>query len=451
VLPVPACPVCDGTERTIVCEYNRLIFLDSEWQSDLARYDYALCHGCGLVHPTRRPDRQEYEYLYAHFNEFLLREGRPNAFNVPDLSPQLKQDIDREFVHWETLETRKDKGSSIRRRLSRDLAAARANLALITPHVSLAGAKVLHLRAKSATFADYVKQRHGAAQVDVVTLFPAHQYLAEKSPGHRVITSLDYQDFHIPFDEKYDLILEQHVLVHMLDPTQTFAVFRRHLNEGGAIFLKGELSDEALWRKGKNLMSELRPFHFNHFDQATLARMLHRYGFELVAIEGTKGAEFLGLVRLAGPERPSPRISGVELEARLAMYRAWRDESILSLPRARAAALFGTELPAIRERVSGAGRLKLDERSVPLAARPVGELDLPVSALALGSVGRRRRWLSDTLAAGWRRSGLSGRAVRVLRGTRLADWLATVLRGTRAGKWLQYRVVGLDPVREQAL
>ena len=63
MLPVPACTVCGETERTIVAEYNRLIFLDAVWRSDLARYDYALCHGCGLVHPTRRPDREEYEYL----------------------------------------------------------------------------------------------------------------------------------------------------------------------------------------------------------------------------------------------------------------------------------------------------------------------------------------------------------------------------------------------------
>jgi hypothetical protein len=427
MIPVLACPVCGEIERTIVAEYNRLIFLDSEWQGDLARYDYALCHGCGWVHPSRRPNREEYEYLYAHFNEFLLREGKPNQFNVPELTPKLMQEIDRQFVTWQELDSAATKGHSIRRRLRHELADAKEYLALVTAHISLSGTKILHLRAKSSTFAQYSKQVHGVAQVDIVTLFPAHQYLAKKNPDMRVITDLDYQDFRIPFAEKYDVILENHILLHMVDSQQTFAVFRSHLNEGGAIVLRGELADVELFKRGRNLFSELRPFHFNHFDQATLARMLKRHGFDLIAIEQGEGSDFVGLARLTGGEQVCPRIGAADLRDRLDMYRAWRDESILSLPRQRAAALFGSELPQVWQRVERDGRLKLRVEGIPLAFRKVGELSLPIEALELGMVGGRRRrfmrWLFDRTRA-----------------DRVAEWLAVRFPKARLGAWLKYRV-----------
>jgi hypothetical protein len=47
------------------------------WQSDMARFDYALSHGCGLVYATRRPERAEYDFLYDPFNEFL-----PASFSI---------------------------------------------------------------------------------------------------------------------------------------------------------------------------------------------------------------------------------------------------------------------------------------------------------------------------------------------------------------------------------
>lgn len=451
MLPVPACTVCGETERTIVAEYNRLIFLDAVWRSDLARYDYALCHGCGLVHPTRRPDREEYEYLYANFNEFLLREGNPNRMSVPELTPQMAQDIDDQFVPWRELDTVELKGKKIRRRLRADLDTARTYLPHITDHMPLAGAKVLQLRAKSSTLATYLKDAHGAAQVDLVTLFPTYQYLAEKNPDIRVTTSIDYEAFRIPYAEKYDLILETHILVHMVDPGQTFAEFRAHLADGGAIFLKSELADDELCRNGKNLFAELRPFHFNQFDRATLRRMLHRFGFDAVAIESGEGSELIGLARLVGGERPCPRISAGELRARLDMYRAWRDESILSLPRQRAAALFGSELPQVWQRVRAAGRLKPSDLGVPLAHRTVHDVDLPIEDLEIGVIGKRRRWLSGWFADRMRHAGLSKQVAGLLRGTQLATWLASALRGTRAGAWLKYRVIGVERARKQAL
>lgn len=45
---IDACLVCGEKQRTIVAEYNLFIFMDSMWQSDLARFD-----GSGLPVASR--------------------------------------------------------------------------------------------------------------------------------------------------------------------------------------------------------------------------------------------------------------------------------------------------------------------------------------------------------------------------------------------------------------
>ena len=91
---------------------------------------------------------------------------------------------------------------------------------------------------------------------------------------------IDYtrQDF-TSGPQRYDLIIDNHILIHMMDPNQVFAEFAAHLNPGGALFLQAELSDDVLFRKRKNLFAELRPFHFQQFDMPVLERMLRRYGY----------------------------------------------------------------------------------------------------------------------------------------------------------------------------
>ncbi len=230
---INACMVCGEEKRTIVSEYNRLIFIDAMWQSELARFDYALCHGCGLVYATRRPDRKEYDFLYENFGEFLLRKANAKTFNQASVPAEMAAEIDRAFLPWWEIRLASGPQASIRKRLKYDLTTALDFLSYLIPHVPLEGAKVLHVRAKGATLGDMLKRLLGAKQVDLITLFPPHKYLAEKYAGIRAQACLDYEEFKIPFDEKYDLIIANHILLHMLDATQTFEVYRAHLQEGG--------------------------------------------------------------------------------------------------------------------------------------------------------------------------------------------------------------------------
>lgn len=212
----------------------------------------------------------------------------------------------------------------------------------------------------------------GAAQVDLITLFPDHKYLAEKNEGIRAVFCLDYEDFRIPFEERYNLIIETHIFLHMLDPNQTFRTFDEHLEDDGYIFVQKELADDRLYRNRKNLFAELRPFHFQQFDLGTLKRMFRRYGYRVVMLDhkDEKRSEIIGVVQhQTGDLEPCPRIEAADLKARLAMYARWRDESILSLPLDRCEALFGEELAAILKRVRATGGLKITKKGVPAGLR----------------------------------------------------------------------------------
>jgi Methyltransferase domain len=309
-------------------------------------------------------------------------------------------------------------------------------LPYITPHVPLQGAKVLHVRAKASTLADIMKRTLGAAQVDLITLFPPHTYLAQKNDGIRAQACLDYENFQIPYDERYNLIVENHIFIHMLDPDRTFDTFRSHLEPGGAIFLHKELDDEHLFNKGKNLFAELRPFHYHQFDKPTLERVVRRYGFEPAFLSNKdEDVELIGVIRLQHEPTACPRIAPDALQARLEMYARWRDESILSLPKKHCHALFGAELGRVWDRVKARGSLKQSVMGTPAGIRRFREAELDDDQLEITSR------VSD-----WRRR-LSRRLADTLRRTRLAEPLAHLLRGTRGGEWIKYRAMGKDAAR----
>lgn len=439
---VDACMVCGEKQRTIVSEYNRLIFIESMWQSELARFDYALCHGCGLVYATRRPDRSEYDFLYANFNEFLGRRPNSRSLNVPELTDERIEELDRGFVPWWELRSASARKSTLRKKLQWELENVLTYVPYIMRHVPLEGAKVLHVRAKGGTLADFMKRLLGVAQVDLITLFPAHKYLAEKSGEVRAISCLDYEDFQIPFEEQYDLIIENHILIHMLDSNKTFDVFSSHLKEGGCIFIHKELADTRLFDKGKNLFAELRPFHFQQFDLPTVERIFQRYGFTPIFLRDQNDAgdpEIFGLAKRDHTPGKCRRIGSAALRERLTMYARWRDESILSLPKERAETLYGDELKQIWKRVRASGGLKPGKKGGLIAYRAfpeAGESELVISgALEHANNSLRERsksWLADTL-----------------KDTKTADWISRRLGGTRVGKWVDLKVHKRQRVRRR--
>jgi hypothetical protein len=98
---VTECSVCGETARSLVSEFNRLIAIDSMRESLFARSDYVLCHGCGLVYASLRPGAEEYDFLYANFNEFLSRTSKlPQAIfsETGPLTAEMREELDRFYV-----------------------------------------------------------------------------------------------------------------------------------------------------------------------------------------------------------------------------------------------------------------------------------------------------------------------------------------------------------------
>ena len=371
-----ACLVCGSSERTIVAEYNRLIVVDWMWQNELARYDYALCHGCGIVYATRRPNHEEYEFLYEHFNEFLKRTvtEQTNIFNYPGpLTPDIVRELQSALVPWWELRNANiAENDRVVEPLRWEFHDMLGDLPVLIRHGELSGSKILQIRAKSGAFADLLMRVFGAAQVDVISLFPVCEYVAKEVYGLRAKSCLDYENFSVPFDEVYDLILANHMLVHCLDYASMFATINDHLTADGWLFIRKELDDTLLFQRGKNLFAELRPFHFQQFDVPVLERILRRFGFipHELRQKDIKRPEVIGIAARSERQDFDP-IAKEELEARLALYREWRDESLISLPPDRAAALFGDEVEQARARLTARNAFKLDKTGKPRVPRPL--------------------------------------------------------------------------------
>ena len=57
ILYVDRCPVCGSPDATQnVCRYNKFITYEHIPDAACAVSDFALCHACGVVYATRRPD-----------------------------------------------------------------------------------------------------------------------------------------------------------------------------------------------------------------------------------------------------------------------------------------------------------------------------------------------------------------------------------------------------------
>lgn len=168
-------------------EYNRLLAVDWMWQNELARYDYALCHRCGIVYATRRPDYEKYEFLYEHFNEFLKRADDVNIFTYQGaLTPDHIDERQTALIPWwELRNTTVPENDRVVGPLRWEFEDTLNELPVLMRHADLSGKKVLQIRAKGGNFADLLKRLFGVAEVDVITLFPVCEYIIEKAYGLR--------------------------------------------------------------------------------------------------------------------------------------------------------------------------------------------------------------------------------------------------------------------------
>lgn len=355
MVDTPSCPLCGTGERTEVSPFNGLILLRSYHDADVARYAYALCHGCGLVYATRRPAGAAFVELLEGFDDNLGRVDRPNLGVVEgSLSEEEKEAIRaRMRTGWKISEEHPPADDEWWPMLRYDRLSSAQDLVLLASLVDLRGARVLDVRSNAGALLDSLRSWFGA-EVFAMPSFEADGLVIEEFfeiPATRLI---DYENFEIPYDGPFDVVLAKHMLTHALRPDAFLAEVKAHLRPGGYLYLYTENDDHEMWGNRKNLLGELKCFHFQNFDLPAFTRVLRAQGFEPEWIMHLSRSSMSCLARLE-PTATFVTIGERDLEERLDLYRRWYDLSVLSLPPEIPRDPFAAELPAIEERALARG------------------------------------------------------------------------------------------------
>ncbi len=365
---IDTCFGCGATGIAPVFENNGLVLLDSLRNSELARYDYALCGRCGMVGATRRPVGDELAFLYAHFDEFLGRteatSERVEILTADDVD-RLRRTVEAGWLVSEEAEVPQDSWLSevFQFRVTESYHAD-----IIAALVELDGARILELRALDAHMLHRFQKQHGAAEVIAMPISERHRVIIEQL--YDIPTAvIDFDTMALP-SGPFDLVIARHMLTHALDSERFWSALSTAVAPGGALYLYLENDDAGMFAHRKSLFGEMKCFHFQNFDAPTLARVLRFRGFEPEFIRHPRPnkSELVCLARRR--ETHFQPVTTDALSARRQMYAQWRALSILSAPgpiRKR----FGQEIDALTSLVMSGPYVTpgKDGRPTPLRMR----------------------------------------------------------------------------------
>jgi SAM-dependent methyltransferase len=359
-LELGACPGCRTTERTIVCEWNKAILLERDLPGDVMRYDYALCHGCGIVYATRRPVGDSYRVLMDEFPETIGRGTRANASDAL-LNPYPLSDEDRERyrrliaagVFVSDHEPREHLDLVFKDRVENS-----GHVEILSSLLDLRQARVLEVRSRAGTIVSGLRRQFGA-QVAAMPIFEGQQLILREMHGIECSDLIDYDQFTIPFDGVFDLIVCNHMLTHVVRVDRFFDQIRARLKPGGHLYLYNEIDEDEFLTRGKSLINTMNPIHLQTFDRASLVRLLEANGFAVVFLKLRNGG-LLCLARFASHTAWTP-MSAEDRERRIAAYSIARSHSILRASdavRPRFAAVWQSAL----EQACAAGFARFDDK-----------------------------------------------------------------------------------------
>jgi SAM-dependent methyltransferase len=317
---LPACPVCSEQARSIVNPWNKLILTAKAPDASSARYDYGICHGCGVLYATRRPTGARYRFLLEHFGEVTAKRGGTAEIANRVLNPYPLDDSGREelrrlarhgvFVSDHLgLRTREHLAPLLRDRFENS-----AHADIIGSLLNPRDARVLEVRSRTGTILETLRRTYGA-RVFAMPIWESQQFLLREVYGIETSDLIDFEAFSIPFEGHFDVIVCNHMFTHMVRPAEFFAELRRKLTPGGHIYLYNEPDDVEFLAGNQSMLATLNPLHLQAFDQRSLMRALAANGFETVFIKG-RNLSHLCLARARdtamAPMTPADQRSRVE-------------------------------------------------------------------------------------------------------------------------------------------
>ncbi len=349
IVELAACPVCGCSEFTPVCEYNKFLVIDSDLVDEAAAfYDYSLCHKCGVVFARCRPAGRRYEYLLDRFEVAVGRsqDGTPLGAAKAAISSGALTDADRDalreriaqgvFVSDHLGIAKRDHVPA----LLRDRLATAVHVEVLGSLLSLSRPRVLELRPRVGSIGAALERLYGA-DVYAMPLFEGQQFLVEEAYGFPADHLVKYDRFTIPYDGQFDLIVANHMLTHVLQPREFFAIVKSRLKPGGHLYLYNEPDESDFLAEDKSIINRLNAFHVQVFNGPSLTRALAAGGFEPVFVTSHEH-HVIALVRAASADVQWLPMPARERERRRDAYHAARDLALLKLPEPVRERLAGT-------------------------------------------------------------------------------------------------------------
>ena len=354
-LALAACPACGTVSRTIVCEWNKLILLDSAPDQQAPRYEYAVCHGCGILYATQRPVGSRYRYLVEHFEDVLDK----NAKN-PLLNPHPLTDADRE--QYRELIARgvfvsDHVGGEYLKGVFGDRVENAGHIEILGSLLDLRKARVLEIRPRAGTILDGLRRYYGA-EVYGIPLWESQKFILQELYGIPTSALLDFDRFSIPFDPPFDLIVCNHMFNHAVRLDDFLKKVHGALREGGHLYLYNEIDDSEFLQGGQSMIATMNPLHLQAADRRSLVRALCAAGFAPVFVKGRDKRNFCLMRKVARPEWEP--VSSHVLEKRVRSYQRARDRAVLKAPE-RLRRRFADVWPATVERAVVSGVAQFDE------------------------------------------------------------------------------------------
>ena len=360
ILTLERCPVCGGAESTRVSRYNRFVLFDRTPDAASAIYNYELCHACGVVYAGRRPAAERYRWLLERFEETLGRTevGAPRpgklALSSSSLTDEARDELRRMaasgvFVSGHSGITRKDYLPS----LMNDRLASSMHVEILGSLLTLHAPKVLEIRSRLGSISAMLRRLYGAT-CSAMTIFENQRFLIEEVYGFPAACPIDFDDFTIPFDGRFDLIVSNHMLAHSVRPKEFLAAMRNRLTPGGHLYLYQEPMEGEFLERGKSMFNTLNPFHLQTFNQDSAVRALEANGFTVIFCT-VRDDLFLALAQADDePGGDWERMGDSERKRRRSAYRVANDAAILRVPE-HLRGPFAKDWDAVVERALAAG------------------------------------------------------------------------------------------------
>ena len=362
-----ACPLCGCAERTLVLEWNKMILLAKAPDRQSARYNYSVCHACGVTYAARRPFGRRFQFLLEHFGEVTGKASATGRLTNPllnhfPLSDEDKAQLRRMAAHgvWVSehlgLPTTEYIEGALKDRFENS-----AHVDLLGNLAQPNGARVLEVRPRAGTIAESLRRLYNA-DVMVMPMWESQGFVLEQLYGFTSRGVIDYDNFRIPFDGLFDLIVCNHMLTHAVRPGEFLQEIRTHLKPGGYLYLYNEPDDRHVLGEGKSLIAHLNPLHLQAFDRYSLVRALAANGFEVTFLKERK-TDHLCLARMTGAAVPWEPISPTKLAQRLEVYLTARNRGILKLPEEMRPRVAGEWSSAIEHGLA-VGTLDFDDKGL---------------------------------------------------------------------------------------